>query len=125
MATVSSTKRKQQLRERRRNRVRAVICGTAERPRLSVFRSNKHTVAQLVNDVAGTTMCSARDMEVSPDAAHASGRKQQLAFALGKKLAEKAKAIGIVSVVFDRGGYRYHGRVQAVADGARDGGLSF
>lgn len=125
MATKSPTKKKQQLRERRRGRVRAVVRGTAERPRLSVFRSNKHTVAQLVNDAAGTTMCSARDTEASADAAGTIGRKQQCAFVLGKKLAEKAKAQGITAIVFDRGGYAYHGRVQAVADGARSGGLSF
>lgn len=125
MSLLSATKKKQQLRERRRHRIRAVVRGNAERPRLSVFRSNAHTVAQLIDDAAGRTLCAVRDGEVMADTAETAGRKQQLAFALGKKLAEKAKERGITALVFDRGGYAYHGRVKAVADGARSGGLQF
>ncbi len=106
------------LRVRRHVRVRAKVTGTAERPRLVVFRSDKHIYAQLVNDVAQRTLLSVTDSGLT-------GKKSEKSAAVGKLVAEKAKAAGISKVVFDRGGYRYHGRVKAVADGAREGGLEF
>jgi len=102
----------------RHGRVRKKIAGTAERPRLVVFRSLTHIYAQLIDDVKGATLASASDAE-------GSGKKSERAAAVGTQLAERAKAAGIESVVFDRGGYRYHGRVKALADAARKGGLQF
>jgi large subunit ribosomal protein L18 len=106
------------LRQRRHLRVRAKVSGTAERPRLVVFRSHKHIYAQLVDDMAGRTLMSVSDAGLE-------GKKGEKSTAVGKLVAEKAKAAGITTVVFDRAGYRYHGRVKAVADGAREGGLEF
>ena len=106
------------LRQRRHVRVRAKVSGTAERPRLVVFRSHKHIYAQLVNDVTGRTLLSVSDAGLE-------GKKGEKSTAVGKLVAEKAKAAGITMVVFDRAGYRYHGRVKALADGARQGGLEF
>lgn len=100
-------------------RIRKKIKGTAERPRLNVFRSNKQIYAQVINDLTGTTLASASSlgMEKMP--------KQQQAQKVGELVAEKAKAVGIESVVFDRNGYLYHGRVKELADAARKGGLNF
>ena len=100
-------------------RIRKKIKGTAERPRLSVFRSNKQIYAQVINDLTGTTLASASSlgMEKMP--------KQQQAQKVGELVAEKAKAVGIESVVFARNGYLYHGRVKELADAARKGGLNF
>ena len=109
-------------RIRRRKRVRAKISGTAACPRLSVFRSSKHIYAQLIDDVAGKTLCSASTMEKSFDGF---GGNIEAAKKVGLALADKAKAAGIVDVVFDRSGYVYHGRIAALADGAREGGLNF
>ena len=106
------------LRTRRHIRVRAKVKGTLERPRLVVFRSDKHIYAQLVNDTAQRTIATVSD-------AGFAGKKTEKSVAVGKKIAEKAKAAGISKVVFDRAGYQYHGRVKAVADGAREGGLEF
>lgn len=100
--------------ERRRARVRGKIRGTAERPRLSVFRSNKHIYAQLVDDVKGGTLAAALG-----------GANISAAGEVGKTLAGKASKLGIKKVVFDRGDYKYHGRVKALAEGAREGGLVF
>lgn len=107
--------------QRRRTRVRAKVTGTAERPRLAVFRSLRHITAQVVDDVAGKTLVSARDGEVNAKGK----RKADVARELGKLLAERALAAGISKVVFDRGGRAYHGRIQAFAEGAREGGLTF
>ena len=106
------------LRTRRHIRVRAKVKGTLERPRLVVFRSDKHIYAQLVNDATQRTIVSVSDQGFA-------GKKSEKSVAVGKKIAEKAKAAGISKVVFDRAGYQYHGRVKAVADGAREGGLEF
>jgi large subunit ribosomal protein L18 len=106
-------------RERRRVRVRGRVSGTAKRPRLSVFRSAKHIYAQIINDEKGTTLVSCSDMDVKE------GTKTERAFKVGEKLAQSAKKKKIKKVVFDRGGYAYHGRVKAVAEGAREGGLEF
>jgi large subunit ribosomal protein L18 len=112
---------KPQQRLRRRRRVRAKVNGTAERPRLSVFRSNRGIFAQLVDDVAGRTVAAVNWIE--PELRDL-GRMDQATRA-GELLAERAKAAGVETCVFDRGGYRYHGRVRALADGAREGGLRF
>ena len=106
----------------RHQRVRAKISGTPERPRLNVFRSNANIYAQIIDDVAGVTLVSASTLEKSFEGA--AGNKEA-ARKVGMALAERAKAKGIESVVFDRGGYVYHGRVQELAEGAREGGLKF
>ena len=100
-------------------RVRKRLAGTGERPRLAVFRSLAHIYAQVIDDRRGTTVAAASDKDV------ATGNKTERAKQVGKAVAEKAKAAGVAEVVFDRGGYRYHGRVKALADGAREGGLRF
>ncbi|MFN3530801.1 MAG: 50S ribosomal protein L18 [Bacteroidia bacterium] len=110
-------------RSRIKRGIRKRITGTAERPRLSVFRSNKEIYAQLIDDVAGRTLVAASSTEktISTEA----GTRVDTSGRVGKSLAEKALAAGINSVVFDRNGYLYHGRVKALADGAREGGLNF
>ena len=112
---------KRQHRLKRRRRVRARIQGTSERPRLSVYRSNKGIFAQLVDDTKGHTVAAVNWIE--PDLRKLSPMEQ--ATKVGALLAERAKAAGVTSCVFDRGGYQYHGRVKALADGAREGGLAF
>ncbi len=100
-------------------RVRKKVNGTAERPRLNIFRSSKGIYAQIIDDVTGTTLVAASSKEVTT-----AGTKIEKSNAVGKLIAEKAKSAGIEGVVFDRGGYLYHGRVKAVAEGAREGGLA-
>ncbi|WP_423126529.1 50S ribosomal protein L18 [Gaoshiqia sp. Z1-71] len=114
---------KQERRYRIKMRIRKIVSGTAERPRLSVFRSNKQIYAQLVNDLAGTTLLAVSSLDKEIGAAE--GNKSERAALVGKALAEKAIAAGISSVVFDRNGYLYHGRVKQLADAAREGGLKF
>ena len=109
-------------RARRHARVRAKISGTAECPRLDVFRSAKHIYAQIIDDVTGTTLCSASSMAKGFEG---NGGNVEGAKKVGQMIAEACKAKGIEEVVFDRGGYVYHGRIQALADGAREGGLKF
>jgi large subunit ribosomal protein L18 len=113
---------KHQRRLRIRRRIRKVSFGTAERPRLAIFRSNKEIYAQLINDNEGKTLAAAssRDKVVE-----ATGTKVEVANAVGKAIAEKAKGLGIEQVAFDRGGNLYHGRVKSLAEGAREGGLKF
>ena len=106
-------------RFKRHLRVRNKISGTAERPRLVVFRSLKHIYAQLVDDTAQRTLATVSDLGIEQ------GKKGERASEVGKLIAERAKLAGITRVVFDRAGYRYHGRIKAVADGAREGGLEF
>ncbi|CEN52231.1 50S ribosomal protein L18 [Capnocytophaga canimorsus] len=110
-------------RQRIRNRIRKVVQGTAEQPRLAVFRSNNEIYAQIVDDTKGTTLVSAssRDKEIGASKT----TKIEKAALVGKALAEKALKQGIEKVSFDRGGYLYHGRVKSLADGAREGGLKF
>src|SRR3954466_14410792 len=110
-----------QRRLKRRRRVRAKVHGTAERPRISVFRSNRGIFAQLIDDEAGRTLASAQWTESDLR----SLKPMDQAARAGALLAERAKAAGVESAVFDRGGYQYHGRVKALADGAREGGLIF
>jgi len=108
-------------RQKLRWRIRAKVSGTATSPRLSVFRSNKDIYAQLVDDATGTTLASANSRQ--KDIAAQAGTKTEKAALVGKVIAQKAVALGLQGCVFDRGGYLYHGRVKAVADGAREGGL--
>jgi large subunit ribosomal protein L18 len=110
-----------QLRDRRHKRVRRHVYGTAERPRLVVFRSNRGISAQLVDDTAGRTVAAASWLDVRS----AKGSKTDQAAEVGKLLAQNAKKADVKSVVFDRGGYLYHGRVKALAEAAREGGLEF
>jgi len=116
-----STMTRHELRARRHRRVRKKIVGTAARPRLVGFRSNRGIFAQLVDDDAGKTMVSASWLE----ARKAKGNKSEQAAQVGKALAKKAKDAGVEQVVFDRAGYLFHGRVKAFADAAREGGLEF
>jgi large subunit ribosomal protein L18 len=111
---------KRQARMRRHRRVRGKVAGTADRPRLAVFRSNRGISAQLIDDESGRTLASATWKGVE-----ASGSKTEQANAVGKALAESAKEASIEACVFDRAGYLYHGRVKALAEGAREGGLQF
>jgi large subunit ribosomal protein L18 len=115
---VRRPKTRQELRYRRHLRVRKRVAGTAERPRLVVFRSLKHIYAQLVDDASNHTLASVSDHKLT-------GKKSERSTEVGKLIAQKAKDAGLSRVVFDRAGYRYHGRVKAVADGAREGGLEF
>jgi large subunit ribosomal protein L18 len=118
-----STKKKHGGRLRRHYRLRKKIRGEATRPRLAVFRSNKHIVAQVIDDRAGTTLAAASTHEADLRSG-ATGNKDAAA-KVGKLVAERAKAAGVSKVVFDRGGYLYHGRIAAVADAAREAGLEF
>jgi len=104
-----------------RKRIRKTIRGTSDYPRLSVFRSNKQIYAQIIDDVAGTTMVAASSRELKDTKA----KKSEIAGMVGKAIAEKATAAGISKVMFDRGGYLYHGRVKSLAEAAREGGLKF
>jgi large subunit ribosomal protein L18 len=106
-------------RKRRQRRVRAKITGTAQKPRLSVFRSNSHIYAQLIDDVNGVTLAQASDIKGGK------GTKTESAKEVGKAVAEAAKKAKITDCVFDRNGYKYHGRVKALAEGAREAGLQF
>ena len=117
-----SRKDSNQARLKRHKRVRAKISGTAARPRLAVYRSNAHISAQIIDDVAGTTLVSASTLEKDFEGI---GSNKAAARTVGKTLAERAAAKGITEVVFDRGGYLYHGRVSELAEGAREGGLKF
>jgi large subunit ribosomal protein L18 len=119
-----TTRDKQIARTRRHHRVRKKVTGTAERPRLAVFRSNKHISAQIIDDRAGRTLAAASTIEKDLRQAGGTGNKTA-ATTVGRLLAERAKAAGVSQVVFDRGGFLYHGRVAAVADAARAAGLEF
>jgi large subunit ribosomal protein L18 len=117
-------KLKERQRMRRRNHVRNKILGTALRPRLTVFRSSKHIYAQLIDDLTGRTLASA-STKVKKGETAVYGGNVKAAKDVGLRLAEAAKAVGVSKVAFDRGHYRYHGRIKALADGAREGGLQF
>ena len=111
--------------DRRKRRVRGTLVKKAGRPRLSVFRSSKHIYAQVIDDAAGRTLAAASSLEKDLKSSLKTGADKAAAGAVGKLLAERAKKAGVENVVFDRGGYRFHGRIKALADGAREGGLSF
>ena len=117
-----SRKDSTQARLKRHKRVRAKISGTAERPRLAVYRSNANISAQIIDDVAGVTLVAASTLEKTFEGI---GSNKAAARVVGKTLAERAAKKGITEVVFDRGGYLYHGRVSELAEGAREGGLKF
>ena len=118
MPRMGIPKTRTEKRQRRHLRVRKTVTGTPERPRLVVFRSLKHITAQLVDDVAQRTLMTVSSTKLE-------GKKSEKSLEVGKQIAAKAKEAGITKVVFDRAGYQYHGRVKAVADGAREGGLEF
>jgi len=112
-------------RQRRHARVRTHLSGTAERPRLNVFRSLRHIYAQIINDQVGHTLVSASTVDEEVRQQMDGLDKTAQAHVVGKVLAERARANGVTQVVFDRGGYKYHGRVKALAEGSREGGLEF
>jgi len=112
-------------RARRQRRVRGHLSGSGQRPRLNVYRSLMHIYAQVIDDATGHTLVSASTIDAEVRAQMTGKKKADQAKLVGQIVAERAKAAGLKSVVFDRGGYRYHGRVKAVAEGAREGGLEF
>ena len=114
---------KNEVRLKRHARVRTKLSGTAEKPRLNVYRSNKHIYAQIIDDVKGVTLAQASSQD--KDIANTSASKVDLATTVGQEIAKKANDKGIKEIVFDRGGYLYHGRVKALADAARENGLEF
>ena len=118
MRRIPNPKTRSELRARRKLRIRKTVVGTQERPRLVVFRSLKHITAQLVDDTQGRTLFTVTSSALT-------GTKTEKSAQVGKRVAERAKEAGITRVVFDRAGYQYHGRVKAVADAAREGGLEF
>jgi large subunit ribosomal protein L18 len=120
----TSTRDKQRARARRHHRVRKKVVGTAARPRLAVFRSNRHIVAQVIDDRAGVTLAAASTVEADLRQAGATGNATAAA-AVGRRVAERARAAGVSQVTFDRGGFLYHGRVAALAQAAREAGLEF
>ncbi|MEX2355761.1 MAG: 50S ribosomal protein L18 [Thermaerobacterales bacterium] len=122
---VSKTNARSQGRERRRSRVRKVLVGTQERPRLNVFRSHKHIYAQIIRDDTGHTLAAASSLDGSLRRELETTGDQDAARAVGKLLAERAMAKGIDKVAFDRGGFLFHGRVKSLAEGAREQGLEF
>jgi large subunit ribosomal protein L18 len=122
---MAQQKRIQERRERRKFRVRNSVRGTSERPRLTVFRSSKHIYAQLIDDLSGQTLAAASSCGKDVTKELPYGGNIKAAKEVGKKLADAAKAKGIIKAAFDRGSYRYHGRVKALADAAREGGLQF
>lgn len=121
---MSNVKDKQVARARRHHRVRKKVAGTPARPRLAVFRSNRHVVAQVIDDIAGRTLASASSLEAGVRSEGTTGNRTSAA-AVGKLVAERALAAGVTKVAFDRGGFLYHGRVAALADAARQAGLEF
>lgn len=120
---INKQKIKKIIKERRHNRQRAKISGTKPCPRFSVFRSNKHISCQLINDDEGKTLVSANDIEIKNK--KTKNKKSEIAFMVGGLIAEKAAKKEIKKVVFDKGCYKYHGRVKSIAEGARKGGLQF
>lgn len=120
-----AVKTKEERRARRHRRIRKKVAGTPERPRLCVFRSLKHIYAQIIDDTTGRTLVAASSLEQAFKETGKSGGNVDGAFVVGHLIAKKALEKGIKRVVFDRGGYRYHGRVKALAEGARQGGLEF
>ena len=120
-----SNRSRNEMRELRHRRLRARVAGTAEKPRLCVFRSLNHIYAQVIDDESGRTMISASTVDKSLKGTLATGGNQEAAISVGKVVAERALAQGIVEVVFDRGGHIYQGRVKALAEAAREAGLKF
>jgi large subunit ribosomal protein L18 len=125
IGTMDRHKEQARQRKRRKRRVRKRVFGTAERPRLSVFRSLQHIYAQIINDEADATICSASTRGKDLRTTVKKGGNAEAARLVGQALAEKAVAAGVSSVCFDRSGYKFHGRIKALADAAREGGLKF
>jgi large subunit ribosomal protein L18 len=125
MSIRESAQFRREARKRRAKRVRQRVVGTASKPRLAVFRSNRHVVAQLIDDEAGVTLVAVHDFRMEDPQIEGVSGKVARARAVGQAVAAAAKEKGIESVVFDRAGYKYHGRVAALAEGAREGGLHF
>lgn len=123
MATATSSRTRR--RRRRHNRVRAKVSGSTARPRLVVFRTSKHISTQLIDDVEGKTLAAASDADVTVQAKKGESKSMAAARAVGSELSKRAKKAGIEEVVFDRGGFAYHGRIKALADAARGGGIKF
>ena len=121
---MDTNKEKRIARKRRHRRLRRNLIGNSERPRLAVFRSLKHTYVQIVDDSKGHTIASASDLEPSLRS-NRGGKKIDIAMLIGRTIAERARKSGIEDVVFDRGGFKYHGRIKALAEAAREGGLKF
>lgn len=122
---MDKAKRKRDRRHRAHRRLRRSVSGTPERPRLAVFKSLKYTYAQLIDDLEGRTVAQASSAEKDIQAAAKDGKRLDAARLVGEAIAERAKKVGVEKVVFDRGGYIYHGRVRQVAEGARNKGLEF
>jgi large subunit ribosomal protein L18 len=118
-------KTKEEIRQRIKARIRKKLGGTPERPRLAVFRSQSHIYAQLIDDDAGRTLCQASSLDKDAQSGKKRGSNVAAAQAVGKLVAARAKEKGVIAVVFDRGGFQYHGRVKALADAAREAGLKF
>lgn len=128
MTKKNTTEQKSERRQSRHRRVRAKVSGTATTPRLSVFRSNRHILAQLIDDEKNETLAVCHDIKIEGKKSEISGdlsKKQAAAFSVGFEIARKAHELKVSRVVFDRGGYLYHGRVKMLAEGARKGGLNF
>ena len=121
--SASTNIKKRELRARRKASIRKKVEGSTERPRLSVYRSLNHIYAQVIDDISGKTLAAASTL--SPELKDGKGKKRDLAKEVGKLVASKCKAAQIAAVVFDRNGFNYHGRIAAVADGAREAGLKF
>ena len=118
-------KKKQKRLQRRKWNIRNHLAGTTERPRLSIYRSDKHIYAQVIDDLAGRTLASAASTNTDVRGDLKTGANVEAAKRVGRAIAERAKAVGVAQVAFDRGGRKYHGRVKALADAAREGGLKF
>jgi large subunit ribosomal protein L18 len=118
-------KTKEDVRQRIRNRIRKKLSGSQERPRLAVFRSQTHIYAQVIDDGDGHTVCAASSLDKELRARFKRGANVEAARAVGQLIADRAKAQGVEAVVFDRGGFQYHGRIKALADAARESGLKF
>jgi len=125
MASSKQLKKQSAQLDRRHKRIRSRVSGTAERPRLNVYRSLTNIYAQVIDDLSGQTLASASTIDSAVVAQLTGKNKVEAAKIVGQMVAERAKAAGISAVVFDRGGYQYHGRVAALAEGAREGGLNF
>jgi large subunit ribosomal protein L18 len=122
---MDANKRKYDARKKRHSRLRAHVAGTADKPRMNIYRSQDHIYVQVIDDKAGHTLASASTIDKEVMAQLTGKSKVEAAKIVGKVAGERAKKAGIEKIVFDRGGYRYHGRVQAIADGAREAGLEF
>jgi large subunit ribosomal protein L18 len=122
---MAKEKNRRQMRVVRHERIRGSVSGTAARPRLAVFRSANHIYAQVINDENGVTIVSANTMQADVKSAVGDKKPLEAAKIVGSTVAEKARQAGVTNVVFDRGGFKYHGRVQALAEGARSAGLEF